>query len=76
MHHRRIGPGWFTVLGLAISVLGAMFFLFSDTLFGDTDIAYNLMFVGLILFVTGILIAVISIFQLIFGVIKGWITGR
>ena len=76
MHHRRIGPGWFTVLGLAIAVLGAIVFLFSDTLLGDTDVAYNLMFLGSILFLTGILIAVIGIFELIFGVIKGWITGR
>ena len=64
------------MLSLIISAVGAVLFLFSDTLFGDSDIAYNLMLLGLILFPVGVILAFVGIVELLFAKIKQWIAKK
>jgi hypothetical protein len=76
MGQRRASSRTLIIIGLILSVFGAIFFLLSDTLFGDTDVAYSLMFFGLILLPLGVIIVLLGIFELLFKMVQGWITKK
>lgn len=73
MNQRRMSSGSFAITGLIISALGAVFFLFSDTLFGDSDLAHNLMFLGMVMLPMGVILSLIGVLELLFSKIKRWI---
>jgi hypothetical protein len=57
-------------LGGVILVVGLAAFLFSDTLFGDSELAYNAMFRGLILAPTGLILVIVGLVQYLALAIK------
>ena len=57
-------------LGIVLMVAGAALFLLSDTLFGDSDLAYNAGFLGLILFPVGFVLTLVGVIRLAIARIK------
>ncbi len=74
-------PGEIILIGVSCTVFGALLYLFSDTLFGDGTIfpyvlavGAGLFFVGLLLTVSGVIQALISVIKTLIVTIRGWIT--
>jgi len=63
-------------LAVVLSLVGAALFMLSDTLFGESDLAYFLMFVGPIVFTIGLFFVVLSIFEMLVAKVKSWIKNR
>jgi hypothetical protein len=51
-------------LGVVLMVAGAALFLLSDNLFGDSDLAYNAGFLGLILLPVGVVLTLVGVIHL------------
>jgi len=52
-------------------VIGALLFLLSDTVFGDSDMAAYSALVGLILFLIGVVLALAGTIQVLVAKVKG-----
>lgn len=63
-------------LAVVLSLVGAALFILSDTLFGESDLAYFLMFFGPIVFIIGLFFVVLSIFEMLVAKVKSWIKNR
>lgn len=57
-------------LGGILVVVGAVMFLLSDTLFGESDVASYSMFFGLILFPLGIILTLVGVIQVLIAKAK------
>lgn len=57
-------------LGGILVVVGAVMFLLSDTLFGESDVASYSMFFGLILFPLGIILTLVGVIQVLIAKVK------
>lgn len=57
-------------IGGALLIAGAALFLFSDTLFGDSEAASYVVFVGLIMFPVGLILSLVGIIQVLIAKIK------
>jgi predicted phage tail protein len=57
-------------LGGVILLVGAVMFLLSDTIFGESEAASYAAFFGLILFPLGIILTVVGLFQMLFKKIR------
>ncbi|MGW8285942.1 MAG: hypothetical protein ACWGPR_09530 [Candidatus Deferrimicrobiaceae bacterium] len=73
-------PGETILIGVVCTYVGAMLYLFSDTLFGDGTIVYYVLGIGASLFLVGLMLIVSGVIQALIGVIKtliltirGWI---
>ena len=73
-------PGEIILIGVFCTYVGAMLYLFSDTLFGDGTIFPYVVAVGAGLFLSGLLLTISGVIQALIGVIKalivtirGWI---
>jgi predicted phage tail protein len=58
-------------LGGVLLAVGAMMFLMSDTLFGESDLASYLVFSGLIMFPVGVILTAVGIVQVLVAKLKG-----
>ena len=76
MTQRRSSSQNMLKLAVVLSLVGAALFLLSDTLFGESDLAYFLMFVGPIAFTLGLFFVVVSIFEMLVAKVKSWIKNR
>lgn len=76
MTQRRISSKNMLKIAVVLALVGAALFLLSDTLFGESDLAYFLMFVGPIVFAIGLLFVVYSTLEMLVAKVKGWIKNR
>lgn len=58
-------------LGGLLLAVGAMMFLFSDTLFGESVVASYLIISGLVTFPVGVILAAVGIVQVLVAKFKG-----
>ncbi|MEJ2172231.1 MAG: hypothetical protein ACO22K_12045 [Woeseiaceae bacterium] len=58
-------------LGGLLLAVGAMMFLLSDALFGESDVAAYLVFSGLIMFPVGVILTAVGIVQMLVAKFKG-----
>ena len=58
-------------IGTILLIAGAVLFLLSDTLFGDSEVAYYSVFLGLIMFPIGVILGLVGGIQLLWAKLKG-----
>ena len=58
-------------IGAVLLIAGAVLFLLSDTLFGDSEAASYSVFLGLIMFPIGAVLALVGIIQVLIAKLKG-----
>jgi uncharacterized membrane protein YjdF len=76
MVQRRLSSSSTLKLAVVLSVVVAVLFLLSDTLFGQSDIAYFLVFVSLILFPIGLFFVSWSVKEMLAAKAGNWIRNR
>jgi predicted phage tail protein len=58
-------------IGAILLITGAVLFLISDTLFGDSEAASYAVFLGLIMFPIGVILALVGGIQMLVAKLKG-----
>jgi len=68
-----MGPGWIILSGVICTLVGALLFLFSDTLFSGETIVLYVGVVGISMCIGGLVATVVGVIQALIGVIRALI---